>query len=185
MFTNKIEDKLRLVLLTQAHAKNLFTLIDQNRSYLEKWMVWPPKTKSSHDTKEFIKGCLIGLSENREMACGIEYEDDLVGVITFNLIDHNLKKVILGYWISDKYQGKGIITKSCNSMIDYAFKSLEVKKVEIRVASENIPSQRVCERLGFTLEGLIRNSENLHGTIVSHNIYGLTENEHNKNRHGE
>lgn len=184
MFINEIEDKLRLILLTQSHAEDLFNLIDQNRSYLGKWMVWPSKTKSSYDTKEFIKGCLIGLSENREMACGIEYEGDLVGVISFNLIDLNLKKVILGYWISDKYQGKGIISKSCHSLIGYAFKTLAIQKVEIRVASENIPSQRVCERLGFTLEGLIRNSENLHGTIVSHNIYGLTENEHNKNGHG-
>ena len=180
MFTKKLENNLNLVLLTPSHGEELFELIGQNRRYLERWMVWPPKTKSSKDTKEFIKGCLIGLSENKEMACGIEYEDKLVGVATFNKIDHDLKKAIMGYWVSEEYQGKGIITKSCNVLIEYAFKSLSMEKIEISVASENIPSQKVCKRLGFNLEGTIRNSENLHGTIVDHNIYGLSENEHNK-----
>ena len=180
MFTKELEGNLNLVLLTSVHGEELFELIDQNRRYLERWMVWPPNTKSSKDTKEFIKGCLVGLSDNKEMACGIECEGKLVGVATFNRIDHDLKKAIIGYWISEEQQGKGLITKSCNALIEYAFSSLGMEKIEISVASENIPSQKVCERLGFKLEGRISNSENLHGTIVDHHIYGLSASEYYK-----
>ena len=55
-----------------------------------------------------------------------------------------------------------------------------MEKIQIHVATENIPSQKICERLGFHLEGTIKNSENLHGKIVDHNIYGLMQFEHNK-----
>lgn len=178
MFVKEIEDNLQLVLLTQNHAKELFALIDNNRQYLEKWMTWPPKTKSHEDTESFIKLCLSGLSENKELACGIEYHGRLVGVITLNEINQDLKKVIIGYWVSAECQGKGFITKSCKALIEYAFDKLGMTKIQIHVATENIPSQKVCERLGFHLEGTIKNSENLHGVIVDHNIYGLMKVDH-------
>ncbi len=180
MFSKVVEDKLSLQLLTQNDAEELFNLIDQNRSYLQQWMVWPPATKSADDTKKFIKTCLVGLAENTEMACGIKYDGQLIGVITYNVMDDQLKKVIIGYWISAEYQGRGIVTKSCRCLIDYAFTTLAMQKIEIRTASENLASQNICKRLGFKLEGSIRNSENLHGNIVSHHIYGLMVNEYHK-----
>jgi len=180
VFIKEVEEKLHLSLLTPDKAEELFNLVDKNREYLKNWMVWPPETKAVSDTKKFIKSALVGLSKLTEMACGIEYDGSLAGVITFNKIDHNLKKAVIGYWISEDHQGKGIVTKSCRTLIDYAFNTLNMKKVEISVATENVSSRQVCERLGFTLEGTIRNSENLHGTIVNHNIYGLSESEYNK-----
>ncbi len=180
VFIKEIEKNLRLSLLTPNKAEELYNLVDKNREYLKKWMIWPPETKSPDDTKSFIKGALVGLSEMNEMACGIEYEGSLVGVITFNKIDSNLKKVVIGYWISEEYQGKGIITKSCFALINYAFSTLHMEKIEINVATKNVPSQKICEGLGFILEGVITNSENLHGNIVDHNIYGLAKIEHNK-----
>jgi ribosomal-protein-serine acetyltransferase len=173
MFVKVLEDNLSLVLLTQIHAEALFKLVDGNREYLEQWMTWPPKTQKIEDAQDFIKACLIGLAENKELACGIEYNGEIVGVITFNKIDHELKKVIIGYWVAKVFQGRGLITKSCHAFIAYAFGTLNMMKIEIHVATQNFPSQRVCERLGFQLEGTIRNSENLHGKILDYNIYGL------------
>jgi len=177
VFTKAIEENITLALLTQVHADELFQLIDKNRAYLEQWMEWPPETKNLKDTQKFIKSCLAGLSENKELACGIEFNGKLIGVITFNKINHKLKKVTIGYWISEELQGKGFITKSCKTLIEYAFNELAMMKVEIHVATKNIPSQKVCERLGFKLEGVIRNAENLHGKIIDHNIYGLMQTE--------
>lgn len=173
MFIKEIEENLNLVLLTQIHAKELFKLVDANREYLADWMTWPPNTNCVKDAQSFIKTSLIGLSENKELACAIEYKGKIVGVVTFNEIDHERKKVIIGYWISEEFQGRGFITKSCKALIAYAFNSLGILKIEMHVATENTPSQKVCERLGFQLEGTIRNCENLNGKIVDYNFYGL------------
>lgn len=173
MFNKVIEENLNLVLLTQIHAEELFNLVDGNREYLGKWMTWPPKTQQLADAQSFIKTSLIGLAEDEELACGIQYNGKIVGVITFNKIDYELKKVIIGYWIAEGFQGMGLITKSCHVFINYAFNQLNMMKIEVHVATQNIPSQRVCERLGFELEGTIRNAENLHDEIVDYNIYGL------------
>ena len=55
-----------------------------------------------------------------------------------------------------------------------AFIELDMQKVEISAAVENQSSRKVCERLGFSLEGVITCSENLNGRVVDHAIYGLS-----------
>lgn len=110
------------------------------------------------------------------MNFAIEYFNEIVGVTGYNTIHKDLKKVEIGYWLSSKQQGKGIITRSCNKLIQYAFNELDIEKVQISVAAENIKSRNVCERLGFKLEGIIKNSEKLHDKIVDHAVYGLYKN---------
>ena len=48
-----------------------------------------------------------------------------------------------------------------------------MEKVEIEAAVENKLSRAVIERVGGTLEGIIKNAENLHGKIVDHAVYGV------------
>ncbi|EPJ55892.1 MAG: hypothetical protein OFPI_02370 [Osedax symbiont Rs2] len=178
MFSKKVDDQISLILTSPEHANALFSLVDGNRDYLSQWMVWPPLNQKVADATAFIKRSLQGFAEHREMACGIEYNGELVGSISFNLIDHNLRKVELGYWLAENMQGKGIISRACKVMIDYAFTRLEMQKVEIRVAEHNHPSNKVCQRLGFKLEGCLRNAENLRGMMLDYNIYGLTIDEY-------
>ncbi|WP_432454898.1 GNAT family N-acetyltransferase [Agarivorans sp. QJM3NY_29] len=65
------------------------------------------------------------------------------------------------------------MTRVCKKLIDIAFDELQMHKVEISAATENLASRAVCERLGLKLEGVISNAENLNGRIVDHAIYAL------------
>ena len=51
----------------------------------------------------------------------------------------------------------GLATKACYILIEHAFTDLKLNKVEINVATRNIRSKTVPERLGFKKEGTIRN----------------------------
>jgi len=51
-----------------------------------------------------------------------------------------------------------------------------MEKVEIRVATKNLPSRNVCEKLGCSLEGEVSNSERLGGNIVTHAVYAVHAN---------
>lgn len=72
---------------------------------------------------------------------------------------------------------QGIINRFCQKLIAYAFNELKMDKVEIRVATKNIQSRNVCEKLGCSLEGEVSNSENLGGNIVSHAVYAIHANQ--------
>jgi ribosomal-protein-serine acetyltransferase len=94
------------------------------------------------------------------------YEDELVGNISFNTINHDLKKVEIGYWLREQFRGKGIVTRSVSKLIDMAFRELNMQKVQISAAVDNAPSRNVCKRLGFNLEGIITCAENLNGKHI-------------------
>ncbi|WP_457667755.1 GNAT family N-acetyltransferase [Thiolapillus sp.] len=173
MFRLVIDEELHLVFLEEALAAPVFELIDANREYLGRWLPWVPDTRSVADVQMFIQRSITGFSNMSGLVCAIEYRGEIVGIISYNKISRKLKKVEIGYWLAENRQGQGIMTRCCHRLIDHAFVSMDMEKVEIRVAVDNQPSRRLCERLGMTLEGIISNAERLSQGIVAHAIYGL------------
>jgi ribosomal-protein-serine acetyltransferase len=175
VFKLNIDKQLDLVLVDPSFASSYYTLVLDERDYLGKWLVWPKYADSKEFFSSFVNKSLEDYENGKSLTCAIIYCDKLVGNISFNSISHELKKVEVGYWLSSKYQGKGIVTKSLSKLISYAFSSLNMDRVQISVATENVPSRNVCERLNFAFEGAISNSENLNGCIIAHAIYSLSK----------
>jgi len=87
------------------------------------------------------------------------------------------KNVEIGYWISADHQGLGIVTKSCRTLIDYAFREYQLNRVQIRCAIENRKSCAIIERLGFLKEGITRQAEFLYDHYVDLFVYGMIADE--------
>jgi ribosomal-protein-serine acetyltransferase len=186
MFTLKVDSELKLALVEPSFAQRYLEITSTQREYLSQWLVWPPHAKSEDFFLAFIKKSLIEYAEGKGMVCAMIYKDELVGNISFNTINHNLKMVEIGYWLSENHQGNGIITRAVSKLIDVAFSDLGIEKIQISAGVDNLPSRKVCERLGMKLEGIISNSENLNGRIIDHAIYGLSKrgwNQYNKVKH--
>jgi ribosomal-protein-serine acetyltransferase len=88
-------------------------------------------------------------------------------------IDWAERKVEIGYWLGESFQGKGLMTKACKTLITYAFAELGLNKVEIHCATENIRSCAIPKRLGFTQEGILRDAEWLYDHFVNLVVYGM------------
>ena len=69
------------------------------------------------------------------------------------------------------------ITSIQTSLIDLAFKELGLHKVELSCFSYNVQSQRVAEKLGFTLEARIRDRKDAQGNRCDDLRYGLLKSE--------
>lgn len=176
MFSLEVEKGLELALVHPKFAKEYLRIVTQQREYLGQWLAWPPHAHNEEFFLNFIKQSLHDYADGKSLSCTMLYEGEVVGNISFNTIDHNLKRVEIGYWLSADYQKKGIVTKSVSKLIELAFTDLNMEKVQISAAKENQASRAVCERLGFTLEGIITRDENLNGKVLDHAIYGLSRN---------
>lgn len=173
MFTLDVDKDLKLALVSPQFAPLYFEIVSRHFEYLSRWLAWPTHAKDETFFLNFINRSLHDYAEGKSLTCGMIYRQKLVGNISFNSINHELKKVEIGYWLSPEYQGKGIVSKSVLNLIYLAFTEFEMEKVQISAATENEPSRRVCERLGFSLEGIISRAENLNGRVVDHAVYGL------------
>ncbi|WP_246941389.1 GNAT family N-acetyltransferase [Bacillus pinisoli] len=177
MFIHKIDESVSLRLVEIHDAERIFELTDESRIYLKEWLPWLDFTKSVEDTKDFIRGCLKGYAENKSLNTVIILNEEIVGIAGFNSINWSNKTAYIGYWLGEKFQGKGIVTKVAEALTNYAFKHLKLNKVEIRAAVENKKSRSVPERLGFINEGTIRQAEWLYDHYVDHIVYGVLVNE--------
>lgn len=141
------------------------------------WLPWLNFTTKAEDSLNYIKNSLKGFSSNNSLDTAIIYKDEIAGILGFNSINWSNKTAYIGYWLGEKYQGLGIMSKGTAALIDYAFDNLELSKVEIRVASNNVKSRKIPERLNFTNEGCIRKAEWLYDHFVDHIVYGLLKEE--------
>ncbi len=173
MFRLPVNKNVELVLVYHGLSKKYFNLIDRNRKHLEKWVTFVDIVESAENTLAFIQKSLHDYADGKSLVCALHYKGELVGTIGFNSIDYSLKKVELGYWLDEDYQGHGIITQASQFLISYAFEVLKMEKIQINVGTENFKSQAVCFRLGAVLEGTISNCERIGDRILSHNIYAI------------
>lgn len=171
MFEFRVDD-VTLKLLDNIHADKLFELVDSCRPYLKEWLPWVDGTKSAEDMKSFIEMTKKQFASNNGFQAGIWYKESIAGVIGFHGMNWSNRSTSIGYWLSQNYQGKGIITKSCKAFVDYAFGGLNLNRVEIRCAEKNLRSRAIPERLGFVKEGMIREAEWLYDHFVDHVVYG-------------
>ncbi|MDD1780224.1 GNAT family N-acetyltransferase [Enterovibrio sp. ZSDZ35] len=175
MFISQVDEDVALALVQPSFAKSYFSIVKRERDYLAEWLAWPPHADGEAFFSAFIESSLKGYAEGKSMTCAMLYKGEVVGNVSFNVISQSLKKVVIGYWLSKDFQGKGIASRCVTTLTDIAFNQLKLTKIEIAVATGNTPSRRLCERLGFSLEGVITQAENLNGRIVDHAIYGLTK----------
>ena len=176
-FVLRVESDLRLELLRPEHAEELFELTERNRKYLREWLPWLDSNKYLQNTIDFIKFSQKQYKDSSSLHLAIRFGDGLVGAIGFHKVDWMNHSTSIGYWLVEDYQGKGIITKSCKSLVDYAFGDLGLNRVEIRCAVENSRSRAIPERLGFKEEGVIRQAEWLYDHYVDHVVYSMLRSE--------
>lgn len=168
----QVDEDLQLRPHEMCYAEMLFALTERNQAHLSAWQSWASET-SLESQKAFVKQALYGFAEGRSLEMGIWYRGQLVGAIGLHDIDEADSKGEIGYWLDAAMQGKGIVTRACRIMTSYAFTHYALHRVEIHCAAGNQRSRAVPERLGFTQDGIMRQSQLLHGQYVDMVIYSM------------
>jgi RimJ/RimL family protein N-acetyltransferase len=90
-----------------------------------------------------------------------------IGIIGFVHIDRTNETAECYCVIGDKsFWGKGVGTEAHRALIDWGFKNLGLHKVWADIRAENIAIVKVVEKLGFRVEGTLRNERLINGRRV-------------------
>ena len=85
--------------------------------------------------------------------------------------EHGLAEV--GYALSTVFQSRGVMSESLAMLLDDLFHNTLLERIEARCAVENLGSQRVLEKSGFTREGRLSGYFKLRGRRVDNYLYAL------------
>lgn len=178
MFLRNVAPGIEIRLLEPADADAVFALTEQDRGYLREWLPWVDRTQSPDDVRLFITGTVLPQwADHRGPQCGIWLEGALGGSIGCHPIDWQNRACSIGYWIASRHQGRGIVTQCVAAMLDYLFGEVALHRVVIQCGTGNQRSCAVAERLGFTREGVARESEWCAGRWVDLVVWSMLHDE--------
>ncbi|TDC88077.1 GNAT family protein [Actinomadura sp. 7K507] len=162
---DRLQPGVRLRVVQMADAEELAALYGANREYLRPW---EPERDDSYFTVEGQLDNLhdlVGAYATEEMWPGVILVDgEIAGRITLNnVLRGPLQSCFVGYWVARAHAGRGVATEALRQALDVAFSALRLHRVEAFTRVDNISSQRVLERNGFTAVGTARRHIHLDG----------------------
>ncbi len=125
----RVNEHLLLKQIEMSDAVAVFETIDTQRAYMGKWLPFVEFTRKVEDSENFIQSILDISPECREYVFTIVYDDLFTGIIGFKSTDHQNKKTEIGYWLSEKYQKKGIMTESVKALMEFAFEEWKMNRI--------------------------------------------------------
>lgn len=180
MLSFQVDDELSLRIMDSADADAAIMEIQSSRDYLARWLPWVELTHTADDYRKFIQFTRDEFAKESSYHFGIFEDGCFIGGFSINKFDKNDNKVELGYWLGKTHQKRGIITRTVEAVTDFLFKEWDVHRIEIHVAEVNIASRKIPERLGFELDGVMRESMRHNGTYYDMMIYSKLNPLHRK-----
>lgn len=164
--TIPVNDEIYLRQLQSSDAADIFAAVDRQRAYLGRWLPFVETTQTIGDSEEFVNSILNTCPEEFELVFTIRSEKaGFMGLMGFHYTDRDNHKTEIGYWISEEFQKRGIITNAFKTLCLYAFKELNIHRIQVRCALGNEASRRIPIKLGFSLEGIERQGECIRGNL--------------------
>lgn len=142
-----------------------------------------PQSKSVENTYEYLNHFYFNSYENKKIPVGygIVFKDShkVIGSIGFNN-RHGDDIFEMSYVLHFDYWGRGIVPEAGAAMLEVGFDILNLHKIELKCFEYNERSRRVAEKLGFKLEGMLRDRLDARGDRCNLCVYGLLKSEWKK-----
>ncbi|MCA9892924.1 MAG: GNAT family N-acetyltransferase [Anaerolineae bacterium] len=169
-FAYSIGDDLELRLMMHHHDEIFYEVVNTDRSHLRETQPWVDDIQSTQDARYWIEISLEKYVDEKGFSAGIWQEGWLVGVLRYD-IDRRAKSVNLSYWsVADT--DPEVIVRAVRAAANYAFSEDDLVRVEI--ACPPYETQRhIPETVGFTLEGIKRQTHRIHGHFVDSLVYAM------------
>ena len=134
-------------------------------------MDWEKNHQTVDDSRQYIMYERNQLARYSAISTQIYYRGEVAGSCSLMLHDLRAGFGEIGYWLGEEFTGKGIVTRAVKTMLNFAFNTLKMHKIVLRIISENEQSIAVAKRLGFEYEGIQVKQRFLRGNYYDYTVY--------------
>lgn len=164
--------RLRLRPLQPGDAAAVFAL-HADPAVMRYWAT-PPWTDPAQ-ADAYIARDLAAMAAGDFIRLGLERRADgrLVGACTLFGFVLSSRRAEIGYLLAHDCWGAGLMHEALGALLDWGFGVLDLNRVEADIDPRNAGSRRTLERLGFRLEGVLRERWIVAGEVSDTGLYGL------------
>lgn len=139
---------------------------------------WPHRDEATIYLEAIESGYQAG--DLFQWGIALREDDRIIGTVTLYGIDHPQARAEVGFALARAHWGRRYGREALTALLDHAFGTLALRRIEADVDPRNLPSCRLAERLGFQREGLLRNRWRVGGEFADSVLYGLLRNEYRR-----
>ncbi|MFF4368919.1 GNAT family N-acetyltransferase [Streptomyces sp. NPDC001594] len=173
MFAIDLADDAQLFPLEVWHAEEFLAHIDRGREFIGQFIGFPDRATDLESARQLLRANAEKSAADGARLYGIRVAGTLVGGVLFPNFDAAAGNCEVGCWMEPAGTGRGLVTRACQVLIDWAFDVRGMHRVEWHVAVGNEKSIAVARRLGFTREGVLRQSHLHRGVRQDTEIWSL------------
>jgi ribosomal-protein-alanine N-acetyltransferase len=166
--------RVRLRVLTRDDRVEFLALARESRDLHRPW-TYPPERADQFDE-------LYNRSRREDFLCLLACEVEsgaITGVFTISQIVRGaFQSAYLGYYAHERHAGQGLMGEALEQVLDHAFRSLGLHRIEANIQPGNAPSIALARGAGFRLEGFSPRYLLIGGQWRDHERYAITVDEH-------
>ena len=99
--------------------------------------------------------------------------EKLLGVANLYHIDPMAREAEIGLWLGRAYWGHGLQREVNRLLLEFGFRTLDLRRIVFQVAVENARAQAAFRKLGATESGRVQLFSRRQNRMVEHRVYGL------------
>lgn len=153
------------------------------KEHRERWLAAAARSKELHHPWvspastiwQFNQRLIKYRSANNISLLAIDQNNALVACINLNeIVRGAFQSAYIGYFVFEPFSGKGLMKKAMKLVIDYAFNSLELHRIEANIQPTNDASLNLIKSLGFRHEGFSPRYLKIEKEWKDHERFALT-----------
>ena len=161
-------------LIRQRDSRALQQELLTNRTWLRPWEATNPDGPVSIDMRSAVRRLLQQYRDGGGIPFVMEENGTIAGQLNvWDIARGSLASATIGYWVSERFAGRGITPTAVALATDICFSELRLHRMEICIRPENTASLRVVEKLGFRYEGLRRRYIHIDGDWRDHYCFAV------------
>lgn len=173
MFAIPLGDGAELRPLEPWRAEEFLAHMDRGREFIGRHVGLPDVTTDLDSARAWLQSYADRTAADTGRLYGIWLDELLVGGVLFRVFDVANGLCEAGCWLEPSAAGRGLITRACRVIIDWAVKERGMHRVEWHVSTQNQPSINVAKRLGMTRDGVLRENFLYRGVRQSTEIWSV------------
>ncbi|WP_422723689.1 GNAT family N-acetyltransferase [Jeotgalibacillus soli] len=157
--TEFYSERLHMRMPQPGDGKTVYEAINVSIEELKPWLPFAQKEQSLGEVEANIREAHTQFLKREDLRFLVFHKEtgEFIASSGLHRINWEIPKFEIGYWIDSRHSGNGYITEAVKGISDFAFQELNANRVEIRCDARNKRSRAVPERLGFELEGVLKN----------------------------
>ncbi|HET6211539.1 MAG TPA: GNAT family protein [Micromonosporaceae bacterium] len=173
MFSVPLAEGAQLRPLEPWQAAEFLANVEHSRPHIAPWVPLAGRVVDLDSARKLLQQYADSQAADTGRLYGIWLDGTLVGCALFRVFDTREGVCEVGVWIAPEAQGRGLVTRAVRHMVDWAIRVRGMSRVEWCNVPTNVRSRAVVQRLGFTLDGVLRSVFELGGVRQDLEVWSM------------